>query len=157
MNPTRFTLLLFIIVLTISCNKNNIYKESFSLPDNHWEKNNIVTFSPKIQDTSITYNIVFALRHIYGFQIKDLPLVFEVVSPSGVTNTYDYTLRFYDENLKPLSDCAGDYCDLETTIAPEYTFTETGIYTFKVRYNIKAEMIPNIMLVGLMIDKTVQK
>jgi hypothetical protein len=62
-------------------------------------------------------------------------------------------IPFFDSKKNRLSDCSGDYCDLETLIEEGFKFKETGKYQFKILYDMEAKVIPNIMQVGLIIDK----
>jgi hypothetical protein len=77
----------------------------------------------------------------------------EQISPTGKTKSKNYKLKVFKGNSEYYSDCAGDYCDLETLIKENFKFKETGKYTFKISHDEKVNPIPNVMQVGLIIDK----
>jgi gliding motility-associated lipoprotein GldH len=150
---TTFLILLALVMATTSCNKNRIFSEQKDLPNRRWEKNNALVFNPEISDTSKSYNFYFSLRHVYGFQPAGFKIKVEMSVPSGQVMIKTFPISFFDNKKHLLSDCSGDYCDLETLIEEGYKFTETGKYQFKILYDMEAKAIPNIMQVGLIIGK----
>jgi gliding motility-associated lipoprotein GldH len=153
MNKIITLVSLALIIATASCNKNRIFSEQKDLANHRWEKNNAVVFTPEISDTSKSYNFYFCLRHVFGFQPAGFKINIEMSVPSGQVKTKTFLIPFFDSKKHLLSDCSGDYCDLETLIEEGFKFTETGKYQFKILYDMDAKSIPNIMQVGLNIDK----
>ena len=153
----KIKIILSILILTtfaLSCNKNRIFEEhNTNFPKFRWDKSNIVEFSPEITDNNCDYKIFIAVRHIAGFQLKDINVKLDIISPSGEVTTKDYTLPLYNKNNEALSDCAGDYCDLESMIEKNFKFKETGKYKFRLSHQMSINPIPNVMEVGLIIDK----
>jgi gliding motility-associated lipoprotein GldH len=156
----KIRILLSILILSLfalSCNKNRIFEEhNTNFPKFRWDKSNIVDFNPDIKDKNYDYKIFIAIRHIAGFQLKDINVKLEIISPSGEETTKDYTLPLFDKNNESLSDCAGDYCDLESMVENNFKFKETGKYKFRISHQMSINPIPNVMEVGLIIDKLVQ-
>jgi gliding motility-associated lipoprotein GldH len=154
MKTLKPILILSLVFIIFSCNENRVFKEySGEFANYRWQKDNVVAFSPEINDTDQEYNIYFTFRHVYGFQLMDLKINVEMISPSGKTKKKNYKLKIFKNKSEYYSDCAGDYCDLDTLIEEEFKFKETGKYTFKISYDEKVDMIPNVMEVGLIIDK----
>ena len=153
MNKINSLILLTLVIATASCNKNRIFSEQKDITNNRWEKNNAIVFTPEISDTSKSYNIIFGLRHVFGFQPAGFAIKVEMSVPSGQVMTKTLPIPFFDSKKNRLSDCSGDYCDLETLIEEGFKFKETGKYQFKILYDMEAKVIPNIMQVGLIIDK----
>jgi gliding motility-associated lipoprotein GldH len=152
MNKITFLTLSVLVIATTSCNKNRIFSEQKDIANHRWDKNNAIVFSPEITDTTKLYNFYFCLRHVYGFQIAGFKITIDLRAPSGHVQTNSFPIPFYkDKQL--LSDCSGDYCDLETLLDKGFKFTETGKYEFKILYDMEVKSIPNIMQVGFMIDK----
>jgi gliding motility-associated lipoprotein GldH len=143
-----------LLILTTSCKKNRIFSENKNIPNHHWEKEQSIDFYPEISDDSSSYNIFLSIRHVYGLQlIKRLKIKIRMVCPSGNILKKTFIIPFVDEKNHILSDCSGDYCDLETLIEKDFKFTEKGKYEFKVLQDMDLKSIPNLMEVGLLIDK----
>jgi gliding motility-associated lipoprotein GldH len=139
---------------TLNCSKNRIFAENKDMPSNfHWEKDHLIEFFPQITDTLARYNFNFSFRHVYGFKLKKFDIKIVMSPPSGNAVKKIFTISLFDKNNKALSDCSGDYCDLETLIEENFKFKETGKYQFKITYNMDAPFIPNVMQLGLTIDK----
>jgi gliding motility-associated lipoprotein GldH len=148
-----FLMLTLLAILLVNCNKNRIFSEQKDIANHRWEKDQSIDFSPEIANDSISYNIYFALRHVYGFYPKEFKIKISLLCPSGNILKKSFTIPLFDKDRHPLSDCSGDYCDLETLIEKGFKFTEIGKYQFKISYDLEINSIPNIMQVGLMIDK----
>lgn len=150
--------LLAVLFLVTSCNQNRVFeKHRKNFTDYRWESTNVCEYTPVIEDADAKYDITFALRHIYGFQHKSLNINIEMTSPSGETKSNDYNIQVVGDKREYLSDCAGDYCDLETLIEEDFKFEETGTYTFKITHLMEDDPVQAVMEVGLIIDKVVEK
>lgn len=148
--------ILFIALFISGCNKNKVYEEhKTNFPQFRWEKSNVVEFNPEIIDNDSNYEITIALRHIFGFNLKSIKIDLEMISPSGEKTMNEYLLSFYDDQGDLLSVCAGDFCDMEQLIEDDFKFKETGEYQIKIYHRMDINPIPNIMEVGLIIEKLV--
>ena len=156
MKTMRIISILILALTVLSCNKNRIYKAETSFPDYRWEKSNILEFTPEILDKDCDYKLSLAFRHVAGFQLKEVLVNVEITAPSGEKSVRDYKLSVYNDQNEVLSECAGDYCDLETVIENNFKFTETGKYQFKISHTMEIDPIPNAMDLGLIIDKVEQ-
>ncbi len=136
-----------------SCNQNRIYREYIKdFPAYHWSSKNVCEFSPKIEDTSVKYNIYFLLRHVYGFQNKNIKINVEIISPTGKTFSKDYVVQVFKNKKEYISDCGGDLCDLTTLIEKQFTFLEKGVYTVKIKNVSVLDPLLNVMEVGLAVE-----
>lgn len=158
MKNSIFTLIILIAVFTMSCNENRIYeKHRGGFGNYRWEKEKSVIFEPEISDVEQQYNIYFALRHVYGFQLKSIKINVETTSPSNKFIKKQYEVQVFKNNSEYLSECAGDYCDLESLIEKDFKFDEAGTYKFVITYDMPTKYLPNVMEVGLIIDKNTAK
>jgi len=148
--------IIFVAILFTACNKNKIYeKHKTNFPQFRWEKSNVVEFNPEIIDTTSNYKITVALRHVFGFNLKSIKIDLEIISPSGKNITNEYIVSFYDDEGDLLSLCAGDICDMEQLIEDDFSFNETGTYEINIYHLMNINPLPNIMEVGLIIEKSV--
>ncbi len=144
---------ILMITFLLSCNTGKIYEEhKTNFPKFRWDKSNIVEFTPEVTDTENNYQLIVAIRHIFGFNLSDLKIKVEIIAPSGKETTADYTLSFYNQENDLLSKCIGDFCDFEQVIENDFTFNETGTYQINIHHQMDQNPIPNIMEVGLIIE-----
>jgi len=155
-NVFKIMAFFFVAIFFTSCNKNKVYEEhKTNFPQFRWEKSNVVEFNPEIIDTTSNYKITVALRHVFGFNLKSIKIDLEIISPSGKKITNEYILSFYDDEGNLLSLCAGDICDMEQLIEDDFSFNETGTYEINIYHLMNINPLPNIMEVGLIIEKSV--
>ena len=143
---------LSLFLMVTSC---HFYKEydKKSFPTYSWNDEQEVLFTPKIENTSKHYQIVLGIRHHYGLQSNGFGVKIKIVAPSGKERTSSYDIKIRDGVNKPIGECAGDICDLDTLILNDYEFEEAGEYTVLVSHNEKGSRITGIMEVGLIIDE----
>ncbi len=150
----KFLLAIVFAVLVIGCNENRIYETHKSGFTNYrWDKTNVVEFKPQISNVEENYMVYVAIRHVYGFQLKSVKVRVEIKSPSGKTSSKLYELKVFKNSNEYISDCAGDYCDLEVLVEKDFKFEEPGEYVFSISHEMDVDPVPNLMQIGLIIDK----
>lgn len=150
----RTVFIILSALLIISCNENRIYEEhQGDFPNYGWKKSKVVTFKPQIQDTDQKYNISLAFRHISGFPYRSLHLNVDRLSPSGETQSKNYVLQVVSKQNEYISDCAGDFCDLEVLVSENVKFEDIGTYTYNISHLMDKDLLSNVIEIGLVIDK----
>jgi len=154
MKPIIFTLFSAALLLLTACNPNRIFNVNNSdFPNHRWMQNAPILFSVPIEDTISEHKVYLALRHVYGFQFDAMNIRLKITDPSGKSATKDYQLQIKDGEDAYLSDCSGDICDLEVMIEDHVKFTIAGDWSFEVANNMDITYVPNVMELGLIIDK----
>ena len=156
MKKTVFFVLCAITFL--SCNQNTVYETHESnFPDYRWAKEKTINFNPIIEDDTTACDVYLALRHVAGFQHPAMKVSVERTAPSGETSKKDYSMKVIGDDGQYISDCAGDYCDLEVLIEDDVIFKEKGQYKYVVSQTMDGEYVPNVMEFGLIIKKNENK
>lgn len=127
MNLKNSFLFILIVFCLVSCDKKRVFDEYKSV-GNAWEKDSIVSFNFKQEDTTNLYNLFVNLRANQAYQFNNLYLIVSMERPGGLTkvDTLQYQMTnpdgsllgdgfsdikesklFYKENLK--FDTIGDY------------------------------------------------
>ena len=148
-----FTLLLF-VAGSSACNPDRIYEEySRDFSTLQWEKNKKIEFTPEIKDIQPDYKLSLAFRHVYGFPFKNMSVRVKEVTPSGKTISRDYTFQVMKDDSGYLGDCLSDICDLESVVERNVNYTEAGKYTYTIEHIMPVDVLPNVMELGLIIEK----
>jgi gliding motility-associated lipoprotein GldH len=146
-------LLFFITVLFVSCNSNSIYNEFNSdFDSNRWNSNEEVTFEFNTENDIKVSSIKLHIGHIYDFQFSNVPMKATIISPDGSSETINLDVIFKDETGKDLADCIGDICDLYVPIKNKTTLIK-GNYKFVVENKFSSPFLPNILGIGILIEK----
>lgn len=153
----RFSAFLF-LTASFACSGGNAYKEHIDeFPNKVWKKERSLTFTPEIKDSSVSYELLLDLRHVYkGFPASHLKLKTRIEGPSGNVSEQDHAILIKEKKNGEMhreSDCSGDICDRTATLVEELRFSETGKYKIHVQQMHQMEKLPNVMSVGLMLRK----
>lgn len=140
-------ILFLVLVLTLSCNKKQVYKKF----ENHteaarWNEKEVKSHSFEILDAAATYSIWIDISHIFGTELNEFPVHFELIYPNGTVDKGEILVNFKN------SDCLGDICDANFLLKENSTLAK-GKY--KVRFYPKSKFgfVPNIIGVGLRVEK----
>ena len=142
-----------IIPVVILCSCNQVYKEynKDAFTTLSWKKGAELNFYPEIGDTAKTYDLIFGIRHTYGADIKNINVTLKMISPSGQEIVKEYIFEIADEKGESRASCAGNLCDLETSM-DAIQFAETGKYHFVVTHHSESERIRGVMEFGLILN-----
>ena len=126
--------LLFILssVLLVSCNSVYNEQKEDAFTDLIWQPTDIISFDPNIEDATANYDLHLTISHYRQMGVKEFPVALKITWPNGEEIAKTYDLIFTDENGKTLTDCGGDYCDLEQIIESDFKFNQTGKYKIEV-------------------------
>ena len=154
MMKTIWQLTIILVAGLISCQQNRVYEShKKDFPNNRWDKQKVLEFAPEITDTTATYRIYLALRHVYGFQFETMKVKVTSTTPTGKSISKDYVFQVIGQGKKYISDCAGDICDLETVIEENVSFNDPGTYKYTIEHQMPLDQVLNVMEFGLIIEK----
>ena len=147
-------LILFALVFVLtSCNKNEVYDEfNRDFTDNRWESKDVKSFEFENMQSEGVCELKLHFGHISGFQFKEVPLEVEITTPDGKAEILPIVLKLIDESGKDIGDCTGDICDVFQTIKTFETL-ENGKYKVAVKSKFTGPYLPNILGVGIVVEK----
>lgn len=136
----------------ISC--DHVYKkwEREPFAGYRWGAKTEVTFHPTIKDITKKYELVIGIRHVAGMPVSNIPVIVRIISPAGKEVIKQYYLQVLTPEGKPLAKCAGDICDLETSVG-EIVFVEPGDYQLIVLHKARGGTLVGIMEVGVILNE----
>ncbi len=144
----------FVICLLVLTSCNHTYQHHVKdFPNYGWDKNRKLEFNVEIEDISSDYSLTLSFRHIYGFTFEAVPLNVTVQYQGETTFETIETILIFDENNKALSDCAGDYCDIDQMLAQDVHFKIPGTYVVSLEHMFELDVLPYVMEVGIILDK----
>ena len=151
MKPKLF-LIAFVFIL-ISCNKNQVYEEfNRDFTDNRWEDKDVKSFEFENKQSEGVCDMKLHFGHISGFQFKEVPLEVEIFTPEGKVEVLPIVLKLKDESGNDIGDCSGDICDVFQTIKT-FEKLEIGVYKIRVKSRFSGEYLPNVLGVGIVVEK----
>ncbi|MEO6883618.1 MAG: gliding motility lipoprotein GldH [Bacteroidia bacterium] len=150
---TAFFLGLILITFS-SCDKNRVFEQNQKIPDDTWDAKNVLKFQVNITDTVTPTNFYVNIRNTDNYPYRNIFLFITTRFPDGgkATDTLECTLA--DQNGKWLGSGLGDIWDNQILFKKNVRFPHTGNYIFEYQQAMRAEQLPEIMDVGLRIEKT---
>ena len=148
--------IIFLIVfeaLITSCDFVRIYENNIPIPEAVWNQYNIVKFDVEITDTINTHNIYVYIRNTGMYTMSNIFLFITTTGPTGhsVRDTIECVLA--DNHGKWLGKGIGDIWGNQLPFKMYVRFTNIGMYSFEVEHGMRLKDLPNIVDVGLRVEK----
>lgn len=153
MRKLFYSLVIMVVFLIVSsCGSKSVYEKHRSVGENYsWNKTEALIFEPTIDDVSKKYDIIFSFRHVHGFPYRNLMISVKMKNPEGKLSFKEYSIVVFNDQNEYISECAGDYCDLDQVIEHDFVFEKKGTYTFEISQNMSSDTLRSVMEVGLII------
>ena len=146
-------LILFTLLLFVSCNENKVYDDFDSdFDNNRWESNDLRIFEFENKQLEGVCDVKLHFGHIRGFQFKEVPLEVEITSSDGKVETLPVIVKLMDEAGNDIGDCSGDICDVFQTIKT-FEKLDKGKYKISIKSKFEGPYLPNVLGVGILVER----
>ncbi len=144
----------FCLFLITSCTKLDVFERNTSIPKNKWEYNFKPTFNFNITDTVSEYNLYVVLRHNDAYRYNNIWLNIGTQSPKD-------SMRYQRFDLLLGTDAKGwegsgmdDIWEIRKSVTNgPFKFNKPGTYTFSIAQVMRENPLPNILSVGIRVEK----
>jgi len=149
-------LLLLLIGLLACDSKNTVYSEYEDIADGKWYENHAPTFTFRIEDASVPYDLYYNLRNSLSYPYFNLYLTRYLTDSAGhvLESRLDELLLMDAKTGKPNGEGLGDIFDHKVMIKQNYRFPKPGRYSLKVKQYMRQNPLPDILSVGLAVEKS---
>jgi gliding motility-associated lipoprotein GldH len=121
-----------------------------------WEASDVKKFEVEIADTKPKFNLGVALRHHAKVVHSAVNVKVTTTAPSGKKTSKNVQVKLKDKDGKLVGEVAGDIVDAVSYVDKDFSFTETGKYTFDVAL-VSNMSLTGFMSVGFVIEKVEAK
>ena len=153
MKSIRFVLLLAFLT---ACDRTVVFEKNIVIPDNKWEIKNSVALDVEIKDTTSLNNIYINIRNAGGYPYSNLYLFMNTTTPNGEESRDTVELTLADTQGRWLGDGSGDIWDNRILLKRNFRFPHKGTYHFELQQAMRINPLPQIMDVGMRIEKAEQ-
>lgn len=142
-----------IMILFISCDKNRVFEENKDFDGFRWDYADAKVFEVAIEDAA-PKSVFINFRHTYFFETRNVRLNMEVKFPNDSIAKLPINILLSEPNGMWHSECSGDICDFKFPVEAftNYSFADTGKYTFTLTQDMRVNPLPNVMAVGLRVE-----
>lgn len=157
--PRSFLLILLAAIIFIGCDKDRVFDEYKSLP-NQWNKDSVLTFTLKNIDSLQSYNLFINVRNNNDFEYSNLFLISEIQFPQGkvITDTLEYEMAAPSGEW--LGTGFGDVKENKLWYKEQVQFPESGKYRVSIQHAMRKngnekgiENLKGITDIGFRIEK----
>jgi gliding motility-associated lipoprotein GldH len=151
----KYLLCLASVLILIGCDEQRVFEKNVDLAGNQWYIDTVPSFSFRIDDVSIPYNIYYNVRNAVNYPYYNLYVTYYLQDSSGkqLSSALQNLLLADAKTGKPLGDGLGDIFDHQILSLKEYRFPYAGTYTFRIRQYMRQDPLPLIMSVGVRVEK----
>lgn len=138
-----------------SCDENRVYEKNIDFESYEWTYEDVQSFEVEILDSKAK-SVFVNFRHTYFFGARNVILNLEVKTPKDSIFELPLNILLSEPNGMWYSECSGDICDFKYPVQTltDYSFQDTGIYTFALAQNMRVNPLPNVMGVGIRVENT---
>ena len=146
-------LILCIVVLCLSCDRNKVYEHFTAIQGPSWNSYDIIHFNVSIADTAVAHNVHISVRNTGQYEYSNLYLFVTAHSPNGsiVRDTIEVTLA--DDHGKWLGKGPASVYTLYYPYRQNIRFPLQGIYQFDIEQAMWIKELKYISHIGLRIEK----
>lgn len=162
----RFLPAFIFLLLLAACQPSPQYQKQVTLPAKGWAYTNEPEFRVQIKDTSAAYQMFFLIRHTNAYPFSNIWLKFKTRQPGDSVfqeQRFEVTLASPTAVL-PDGSLSGAWLGrgmgelweqrmaLNNVQQPVY-FSRPGEYVFKISQDMRVNPLPEIIQVGLRLEK----
>lgn len=141
-----------------ACSSETVFKDNADLPDGKWYIKNVPSFTFEIEDASLTYNLYYNVRNNISYPYYNLYLSRYLYNSQGkvINSKLDELILADASTGKPFGSGLGDICDHKVLAISKYKFPAKGKYTFKIAQYMRQNPLPDVLSVGVSIERATE-
>ncbi|MEM9325395.1 MAG: gliding motility lipoprotein GldH [Bacteroidota bacterium] len=146
---------ILLLIVCSACDHNRIFEGFVTLPT-YWHQDDAVSFEFVIDDESLTYDLVAQIKQDIDYPNYNFYFKYSLVDPadSVLTERLEEAIFFEPKTGRPLGSGIGDTFDHEYVLEEAFQFPAAGDYKVDLRQFMRVDSIPNILRLGLRIERS---
>jgi len=118
-----------------------------------WPYHTVPKIKVHITDKNAAYDVFLNLRHHRQYQYSNIFVRIHETNPRGIHKKERRELKLAEKDGKWTGSSAGSLYAHQALIHENYSFPDTGIYTFAIEQNMQDNPLMNINDVGIKVIK----
>lgn len=145
------------VVFLSGCMPSPHYQKNVTIPQNEWSYNYQPAFEVEIKDTAALYNLYFIIRHTDAYPFSNIWMWIHTLNPGdSVFQKTRIEIPLAETSGKWLGRGMGEIWEQRMPITRDdapMIFQKPGTYRFKFEQNMRVNPLPEILQIGLRIEK----
>lgn len=151
------SLILFVVISMVmqSCIPSNVFEKNFSFKNHNWDQKVTPQYTFDITDTTSNYGIYVTMRHTDAYPYANIWLNIETTSPDKKTVVQKVELPLAESSGKWLGQGMDEIYEHKISLtknSPSH-FDQKGKYTITLKHIMRENPLPQIMSIGVRLEK----
>lgn len=161
MNKMYLTIAALFVVAAMACQppKMDAYEKNLEIPGHEWAYSHTPSFEVtlKPEDTAYLYNIYVNVRHTEAYAFSNIWVLVSTQFPGDSAVQQRVELPLADVSGKWLGSGIDDIYEHRIPIQQKAILNKAGTYRFSFQQNMRQNPLPDVLNVGLRIEKAGQR
>ncbi len=146
---------LLTLLILASCDESRVYETNIDINNKIWLADSIIRHDFEIKDIKETYNLYVNIRNTVGYPYENIYLTYYLKDTANNELRKDLiNFNLFDPKTgKPYGDGLGDLFDHQFMVLKDLSFDRPGPYVFELQQYMRMDSLPEIMSVGLRVEK----
>lgn len=136
-----------------SCTNNAVYEENRAISERSWSYDEKPRFDVHIDDNKPKYNIYINLRHTNEYDFSNIFVLLHEKGSKLADTAYRKEISLAQLDGRWLGNSAGSIYEVQYLAKENFTFPDTGVYTFVIEQNMRQDPLKDIVDVGIKVVK----
>jgi len=145
------------LLLFSGCDSDRIYEKYQDIDAFTWAYTDTLSYTVNIEDTSSKYNLYVNIRHADFYPYARMFIFIHTIFPSGKRDKQRVLLPMAEKDGRWKGECISEICDIQIMIQGNAKFPEPGNYTFVFEQNMRQDLLPGVIEMGLKVEKAANK
>ena len=120
----------------------------------NWDYKFIPTFKINIDDTTAFYNVSVNIRHLDNYPYMNMWLQLHGSNPEGKQQKERISISLATKEGRWLGEGLNGVWMVTLPLKQKIRFPHKGIYTFGIEHDMRINPLPEVMNVGLRVEKS---
>lgn len=149
----HFIFSFFIVLCLFSCSNDTVFDQYISIENRTWDYDQKPTFTIDVKDSTARYNIYINIRHSTDYDYSNIYVLLHEKGPKLIDSSYRKEIKLAELDGRWLGKSAASLYEVEYLAKENFTFPDTGFYTFSVEQNMRENPLKDIVDIGLKVIK----
>lgn len=155
MKKYSFLMLILSLIFFSACDSKRIYETNIEFKDKKWYIDSTCTFTFKIEDKNLKYNILYNVRNTLDYPFYNLYVTYYLYDEAGKQISTDlHEMQLMDAKTgSPFGKGMGDIFDNTLFAMKDLSFSKSGTYKLKIKQYMRKNPINEIIAFGVRVEK----
>lgn len=152
--PLSILFLLTVAICLTACSKIETFEKNVAIPKHSWQYSLRPVFEFAVTDTSSLYNLYVVLRHTDAYRYNNIWLSVGSQAPGDSIRVQRFELQLGADATGWEGTGMDDIWEIRKPITRgPFKFNKTGNYRFTIAQVMRENPLPEIMSVGVRVEK----